>query len=802
MSGKDEPGNSGIEAAKDNLDIVQTLFEHRLHQSDLDRILQSLSTTDRDEFISKVGDLLNRISALIEVSNRVSDSLSLDVLLPRMIEIMTDAMAAERSSLFVYDEETETLFSRVAQGSEIGEIRFPADVGIAGDVFTNDKAEIIDDAYADDRFNQAFDKQTGFRTRNILCAPLKNKNGKVIGVSQVLNKKAGDFDPSDLSLLEGMTSQAASAIENAQLFETVERQRQEESQMLEITQAISSNLKLGSLLARIIETVTDMLNADRSTLFMYDPKTQELWSRIAEGMATKEIRFPANAGLAGACFTQCETINIPDCYADDRFNQEVDRKTGYRTQNMLCMPVVNKDGETLGVIQVLNHAGGPFKKPEENRLAGFAAQAAIAIQNAQLFEAVLNERNYNENILRSMSNGVITLDAADQPIKVNAAAAAILHLGVDSKTWADAAKNLINSRANHWISDSLSAARTDCEAQYLADAEIAIDTIEKVSTNTTVVPLFDGKQTMIGSMMIIEDLTSEKRVRSTMARYMSPQVAEQLLESGGDQLGGANQVASVLFSDIRSFTTLSEELGPKETVSMLNEYFTDMMEVISEYDGILDKYIGDAIMALYGTPFPGPRDTDNAVQSAMKMMTRLRIFNQRRKHAGKNEVIIGIGISTGDLVVGNIGSPKRMDYTVIGDTVNLAARLEGATKMYGAEIVVSEPVLNNMTDSVLTRELDLIRVKGKVKPVPIYEVLGYHLNGEFPNQAETLGHHAEGMSHYRNRDWAKAENSFNTACQARGGADGPSEMMIDRCRYFASQPPPEDWGGIWTAQGK
>ena len=144
-----------------DIDLVKSVFEHRLRQSDLDRILAALSDNDRDELLGKMADLLRRISALVDVSNRVSDSLSLDILLPRLMEIVTEALHADRSTLFLHDPETGELYSRVAQGESVGEIRFPAHVGVAGSIFTAGRAEIIADAYADERFNRAFDRQTG-----------------------------------------------------------------------------------------------------------------------------------------------------------------------------------------------------------------------------------------------------------------------------------------------------------------------------------------------------------------------------------------------------------------------------------------------------------------------------------------------------------------------------------------------------------------------------------------------------------------------------------------------------------------
>ena len=401
-------------------EMIQRLLGHRLKQADVKRLLDALGEKDREEFVSKISDILSKVTALLEVANKVSDTLSLDTLLARMMEITSEATNADRSTLFLNDAETGELFSRVAQGELTTEIRFPNHLGIAGSVYTTGEAVIIPDAYADSRFNPEVDKKTGYKTRNILCAPLRTRDRSIIGVTQLLNKREGSFNDEDLAILEAITSQASAALLNAQLFEQVERARQDESQLLDVTSAISSELKLGPLLQKIMETTTEILEADRSTLFLHDDKRSELWSEVAQGVEVAEIRFPDHLGIAGSVYTTGQTVNIPDAYADSRFNPEVDKKTGYKTRSILCMPVVNKEGRTIGVTQVLNKKGGPFTRLDEKRLAAFSAQASIAIENATLFDEVLTMKNYNESMLESMSNGVLTLDEESHVAKCNA----------------------------------------------------------------------------------------------------------------------------------------------------------------------------------------------------------------------------------------------------------------------------------------------------------------------------------------------------------------------------------------------
>lgn len=812
MSAHNRPDGSAEAALQNDLDIVNQILGHRLRQDDIKRILETLSADDRASFTDKLADILRKTSALLEVSRRVSDSLSLDVLLPRMVDIISEFLVADRATLFLHDAADRALYSRVAQGDLMNEIRIPDDVGIAGSVFTTKESVIIQDAYADPRFNADVDKKTGYRTRNILCAPIRTSQGEVIGASQVLNKHGGDdFTNEDLRLLEAITSQAAAAFVNAQLMEQINRAREEESQLLEVTNAISRELNLEPLLHKIMEAVTVILNADRSTLFMYDAKTHELWSHVAQGLDTAEIRFPADKGIAGTCFTTGETINIPDAYADQRFNQEVDKQTGYKTDSILCMTVVSKSGETLGVMQVLNKRGGPFGVFDERRLRAFTSQAAIAIENAKLFEDVTNIKNYNESILESMSNGVITLDADDRLVKANAAARRMFRKEGKTEEMLERSVGDFLGDGNPWVLESVARVKRSGEPDVAMDADLALrppgsDAPDerrraRASVNLQVVPLKSSKSEHLGCMLVIEDITTEKRIRGTMARYMNKELADKLLEDGAESLGGKAQRASVLFSDIRRFTSISERLGAQETVKMLNAYFSVMVDIVLENGGILDKYIGDAIMAVFGAPFQKPEDADNAVRAAVGMMRGLREFNRRQQEAGQETLMMGLGINTDEVLSGNIGSAKRMDYTVIGDGVNLASRLEGANKPYGTQILISEFTYRELTGLYRTREVDRIRVKGKQEPVAIYEVLDHLETSEIPHLDDVISLFDTGLEHYRRRDWQQATRIFDEALLLHP-QDQVSRLYRDRCQHFVETPPPPDWDGVWVMTSK
>jgi adenylate cyclase len=743
---------------------------------------------------------------LLDVSRKVAAIESLDEVLAVLMEMTTWELGAERSSLFLNDPQSGELYTRFAQGNFQREIRIINDSGIAGHVFTTSKGLIIHDVYKHKWFNRSVDEQTGFRTRNMMCVPINTVKGETIGVAQVLNKKKGRFTKDDLTLLEAMTTQASIALQSTQFVEKMKKTREKEMEFLDVVSDVTSEIDLGAMLAKVMTEATRMLQADRSTLFLNDEKTNELFSRVAMGDSIGEIRLPNHLGIAGAVFTSGHTINIPYAYADLRFNPAFDKQTGYFTRSILCVPIINKDGKTIGVTQTLNRRGGPFTDEDEQRLKAFTAQVAIGLENAKLFDDVQNMKNYNESMLESMTNAVITTDEDGKIITCNAAGFSILKVAKDDILDKMADDFFIGPNA--WIMDKVRKVDEAQESDLMMDAEMVVgseeeETVETLSTNITFLPLVDGEMKKLGSMVMIEDISSEKRMKSTMSRYMDPTLADQMMSGsdGGDMMGGLDTVATVLFSDIRSFTTITETLGAQGTVEFLNEYFEIMVDCITSEGGMLDKFIGDAIMAAFGIPIGHDDDEDRGLRAAIAMMTRLNDYNQTRLDKGLMAVDHGMGLNTGKIVAGNIGSKKRMDYTMIGDGVNLAARLESACKQYSAHILISEYTIAKLKGTYRTRYIDDVVVKGKTKPVGVYEVLDYHTDETFPNLMENVNYFNEGRKHYREGNWDKAIKSFQEAIKANPNDKLANTYIEDRCKFLKKKAP-KDWDGVWVMTSK
>jgi adenylate cyclase len=566
--------------------------------------------------------------------------------------------------------------------------------------------------------------------------------------------------------------------------------------LMEVSTSVASEIQLSSLLQNIVEATSRFLNAERSSLFLHDAKTGELWSMVAEGVDAQQIRIGSSEGIAGHSFSRGEVVIVDDAYADARFKRDVDERTGYVTKTMLTMPIVARDGRRLGVMQALNRKDRRgFEASDIARMRAFASQAAVAIDNATLFSEIVAARNYNESILGSMAGGVITLSEDGRVEKLNAAAARILE--VEADLLLGQTPDQILAEANAWVLTELEGVRQDGEPRTLLDVDVVTGAGRTISANLSIVPLI-AEAASVGLLILIEDISQEKRLEGAMRRFMTQRVVDQVLQRQDDLLFGSSCVASVLFADIRNFTSMAESLRPRETVDMLNEVFTDLVEAVSANDGVLDKFIGDAVMAVYGAPLSSGRDPENAVESAIAMMRMLTVLNQRRAERDQFPLRLGIGIATGELIAGTIGSPRRMDYTVIGDSVNLASRLQSATKHYQVGVVVCEATAQANHGAQILRHLDTVGVRGRNRPEKIYQVLSYHTEDSFPHMDAVLAAYSNGMASQQAQDWASAADAFAHALHLNP-ADKPSELMLERTRAAMRTPDSQGWGQPWHA---
>lgn len=291
-------------------------------------------------------------------------------------------------------------------------------------------------------------------------------------------------------------------------------------------------------------------------------------------------------------------------------------------------------------------------------------------------------------------------------------------------------------------------------------------------------------------------------IKGMFSHYVNPTIVDELVTNPEKlKLGGENKFLTVFFSDIVGFSTFSEKKSPEHLVKFLNEYLSSMTNLVFINKGTLDKYIGDAVMAFWGAPTPIENHAYLACSTALQMQAELVKLRKKWETEGETLIKVRMGINTGNMVVGNVGGKERFDYTVMGDNVNLASRLEGANKEYSTLIMISESTYDEIKEHFLCRELDLIIVKGKSKPIKVYELISYIEQPQSENMLESLNEYNLGLDCYKNRNFLGALKYFSSSL-ILNPSDAPSKVYLERCELFLDSPPAENWDGVFTLTRK
>lgn len=337
-------------------------------------------------------------------------------------------------------------------------------------------------------------------------------------------------------------------------------------------------------------------------------------------------------------------------------------------------------------------------------------------------------------------------------------------------------------------------------AAYLAISQILFSSAGVITY--AVAPTLTGVVAITAALVaaLIVEEREKQQLRSALGTYVSSAVAERIIEDpDAAKLGGVRREVSMLFSDIRGFSRFSEQLDPEALSQFLSEYFTPMSDIVMGEDGLVDKYIGDAVVAIFGAPLEQTTHAAHACRSALAMIKSLDALNDDWKRRGLPEVRIGVGVNTGIAAVGNMGGKKRFNYTAVGDAMNLASRLETLTKEFHASILVGSRTRELAGDEFVFRELDQVQVVGRGKTERIYELLG--LAGAASLATADIAAFEEALAAYRARDWASAESLFAKLVAAHP-SDGPAAAFLDRVRTLKASPPPPDWDGVYRQHSK
>ena len=815
-----------------------------------------LAPLTQDTFKQVVQDVEQKLQ-IVHQTLSMLDSQGFETLLQEMLHSITlktgELLGADRTTIFLLDEEKQELWSILAEGEgdRSLEIRIPADKGIAGEVATFKQViNIPFDFYNDPRshFAQEQEKRTGYRTYTMLALPLLNEHGQLVAVVQLLNKlKCGNnpdvalaeridtkgFICADEQLFQEFAPSIRLILESSRSFYVATQKQRAVAALMKAIKSLSqSSLDLEDTLKRVMDEAKELMNADRSTLWLIDRDRHELWTKITQDDgSTKELRVPVGKGFAGIVAASGKKLNIAfDLYyhPDSDTAKQLDQQNGYRTCSLLCMPVFNADQQLIGVTQLVNKkktgdfppynpADWPkapdcfqasFDRNDEEFMEAFNIQAGVALHNAQLFATVKQQEQMQRDILRSLSNGVVSTDKTGLIIAANESAKRLLGLEPEDRLEGKLVTDAIAIKEgdfSKWYQDALHAVDLKGRQQYYPDRTLLTTGIKQHSINLSINTIADAsdQEQIRGALVVMEDISDEKRLKSTMYRYMTQELAEELLKLDDAKLGGDRKEVSILFSDIRGYTTLTESLEAEEVVSMLNEYFESMVEAVFKHKCTLDKYIGDAIMAVFGSPLPLKEHAWMAVQTALEMRVRLHEFNERRHAVNKPKIKIGIGINSDTVISGNIGSSKRMEFTAIGDGVNLGSRLESVSKQYGCDIIISHNTFKPCQDNIWARELDYIRVKGRNEPVAIYELLGLRSDPIESEKLQVIEHYHKGREYYLNRQFSFARAEFAKVLAA-DNHDKAAMLHLLRCQHWLQSPPTEsDWDkGVWTFEEK
>jgi adenylate cyclase len=510
-------------------------------------------------------------------------------------------------------------------------------------------------------------------------------------------------------------------------------ERQALHALYEVGQSVNSTLELEEVLNQVMDRIIQLTGAERSFLMLKDEETGEMEVRVARNVdraVMAQADFAVSRTIVQKVATEGKAIATTNAQADPRFAAQ-ESVVAYSLRSILCVPLIVRDRVT-GVIYADNRIRtGLFGDKERDLLAAFATQAALAIENARLFDRVKQQlvaitlmKNLMDNVFASITSGVITTDMSDRVTLFNRAAESILGvssqqtlehmyhealpLAAELQPWIDEVK------LNHVV-----VAR---------EVERELPERGKVELSVNFAPLRgEGEGNVSGVALVVEDLTEKRRLEAeqrfitdTFKRYAPPAVVEQLLRDPSQlKLGGIRKPIGILFCDIRGFTSFSEHLAPEELVGVLNTYLALAADAVLEHEGILDKFVGDAVMGLFNVPLDQTHYTLRAVKAALKMQADIQAYHAR---TGEDRHLkFGVGINAGEAVVGNIGTEQQRNYSAIGDAVNYAKRLQENAK--GGQILISQAAYLHVEEFLEVTELPPLPVKGRSTPEIVYEVV-------------------------------------------------------------------------------
>lgn len=498
--------------------------------------------------------------------------------------------------------------------------------------------------------------------------------------------------------------------------------------LADISQVVNSTLELNEVLRIVMDTIVRLTGAERGFLMLRDNRG-ELSMRIArnwEQVSVNSSEFAISKTVINRVVTEGNPILTTNAQEDPRFDGQ-ESVIAYSLRSILCVPLKVK-GEITGVIYADNRIRtGLFSEAERELLMAFSNHAAIAIENARLFESVKHTlaevtelKNLMDNIFASIASGVITADIQDKVLMCNRAAESIL--GCCGPDVVGHSLDEILPPISPVLGTYVSSVRNTEQHVVGLEFKSILPQRGPVTLSFNLSPLKDAFESTQGVAIVIDDLTEKKRLeaqRRLFERMVSPKVIDQL-DPDQLQLGGKRAEITTLFADIRGFTSFSESLDPEQLVSVLNRYLAAAAEAVLAEDGTIDKFLGDAVMAWFNAPILQPDHSLRSIRAAIGI--RQAVMALYKDLSPQYHLSFGVGIHFGEAVLGLVGSEKQLEYTAIGDSVNTAKRIQ--ENAAAGQILISSEVYQQATEYVRVKQVEPIHAKGKRKPVEVFEVLG------------------------------------------------------------------------------
>lgn len=515
-----------------------------------------------------------------------------------------------------------------------------------------------------------------------------------------------------------------------ELERRIQAQEKEHGQlqaMQEVGAVINSSLELNEVLSFVMDAIINLTQAERAILLLTDEATEQLEVQVARNVDQETIEksssFEISRTIVRSVAKTGEPVATMNAQSDPRFSA-TESIISYNLRSILCVPLKIKDS-IIGVIYADNRiASGIFGDTDRDLLATFANQAAVAIENARLFQQIRQHlleitemKELMDNVFESIASGVITIDEEDRIALFNQAAERILGVSPQSvlfEAYVQAMQTL-NLPVELIVED----VKRNGDMRH-AELDIVVrDRPGTTALNLTFSPLRDEQKASMGVAMVLNDISETKRLES-VRRYLPPALVDQVRDVDAAQRP-QRRVMTVLFADVRGFSTFSENLDPEELIEVINGYFTEAVKAISRFGGMTDKFMGDAVMALFNTPLnPQPDHAERAVRTSLLIQENMRAYHKTLPE--NRRLYFGTGIHLGEAVVGNVGSALRKDYSAIGDAVNLAKRVQENAQ--AGQILLSGSTYDAVRSWVEVGELQLMHVKGRKALEQIYALKG------------------------------------------------------------------------------